>query len=274
MRVIVTGASGFLGAHVVTGLATTDAEVVAVSRRSVPLAHHVLVRDYDRTPPGDVLVHLAETGKIAAVERAGQSARDAAVRCLSKLLDKRYGLVVYISSAAVYGDTAGHARGVDEPPGSLSEYSRLKLDCERLALEAGGLVLRLANAYGPGMSKENVMSRLLSQIGGTGPVEVWDDNPVRDYLWVEDAVSCLAALLQTRARGVFNVGSGVGTSVRELGTLMLRLARQPDRPIVSTQPTNRRSQLVVDISATTAQCGWKPRVALAEGVERMLGQYR
>ena len=54
--------------------------------------------------------------------------------------------------------------------------------------------MRPANIYGPGMSKNNVLSTILQQIPGMGKLEVMDTNPVRDFIWVEDAAEGIVAL--------------------------------------------------------------------------------
>jgi nucleoside-diphosphate-sugar epimerase len=275
MRIVVTGASGFVGRHVVkrfTGLPGLD--VVAVSRRPCTApdsVERVLVRDYNvDTPSGDVLVHLAETNNLATVATNIEEERVAAIERLRALLKIPYRFVIYGSSAAVYGDGIAHARKATEPVKGENPYAKLKIACEELVLTSGGCVLRFANLYGPDMSAHNVMSKVLAQIGYAGVLKVWDLNPVRDYLWVEDAVSCIATMAEARKSGVYNVGSGIGTSVRQLASLILKLAGEGHRKMIATKPSYGSSSLVLDIGATRDACGWIPQISLEEGIAKML----
>jgi UDP-glucose 4-epimerase len=133
------------------------------------------------------------------------------------------------------------------------------------------VVARISNLYGPGMSEDNVVSAILSQLAAEGPLRILDGSPVRDFLWVEDVVAALQRMVEISCRGVYNVGSGIGTSVRELAQLALACIDQPHRDVVATSQSDRPSCNIVDISATTRDLGWTPRVALHDGLVRLTG---
>src|SRR4051794_33403107 len=100
MKVVVTGASGFIGRALVAALSQLNVEVVAVSRRRCPTAAtaEVVVRDYSETPPGDILVHLAESNNQSTIEQIGDHYVTDALARLEGMLAKRYQRVVYASS--------------------------------------------------------------------------------------------------------------------------------------------------------------------------------
>jgi nucleoside-diphosphate-sugar epimerase len=138
-----------------------------------------------------------------------------------------------------------------------------------------GIVVRPANIYGPGMSKNNVMSAILRQIPGEGTLEVMDTSPVRDFIWVEDAAEGIVALAlnhfkEGKERGLYNLGTGVGTSIETLADLALEIAGQPDRPVKTKYSSDRQSCLILDFADTTAACGWRPKTSLREGLTHML----
>lgn len=277
MKVAVTGASGFLGRQIVAELSARGIAVLAVARRAAPAAagvEPVVVADYAETPYADVLVHLAEESRLDIADQQGEALIAGNVERLRHLLEsRRFARVLYGSSAAVYGDATPRPHRAGDELAGASVYARAKQACEREVLAAGGIALRFANIIGPGMSDSAVLSRVLAQIPGRGDLSVYDDSAVRDFLWGADMAACVAALSTTPVTGAFNVGSGEGTSVRQLAELALAVAGESHRKVVSGPRAARASQLVLDIDATRAATAWQPRVRLDAAIHQLL-QFR
>ncbi|WP_340117725.1 NAD(P)-dependent oxidoreductase [Pelagibius sp. 7325] len=268
--VVVTGASGFVGRAVVAELRRRGVTVAAVSRQS--LAGGVTVADYADAPGGDVLVHLAEPSDRAAARKLGADHVHRTALTLQTLLAKGYGKTVYASSAVVYEDDSPSPRRVGDPTPTDDPYARAKRRCESEVSAAGGAVARLANLFGPGMASSNAISTILAQIPGEGAVEVWDDEPVRDFLWVDDAAEAIASMALSSEKGIFNVGSGEGNSIGAVARTALAIAGDEARPVVATKPSGRRSHLVLDIEDTRRRLGWTPRTSLADGLRQLIGK--
>lgn len=274
LKVIITGASGFLGGYVLRLMAAQqNVEVIAVTRREIP--GWCSVSDYSQSPAGDVLIHLAEDNDRTQVAKSGQEYEDKVLDTLAGLLAKGYRRVVYASSSVLYGDADVHAHSPKDPCKSEDAYTRVKRLSELAVLKLpAGIVVRLANIYGPGMSENNVMSAILRQIPGEGALEVMDTNPVRDFIWVEDAAEGIVALALGKLKGgdesrIFNLGTGLGTSIGSLAELALDIAAQPGRLVKAKHSTGRQSSLILDFSDTTSACGWTPKTSLRQGLTHM-----
>jgi UDP-glucose 4-epimerase len=273
---VVTGASGFIGHATVAALARRGMPVLAAARQKMVMQKPIQtaqVGSYAELRPPDadsVLVHLAEPRDIGSVECGGQTFIAERRRVLADLLAKNWAHFVYVSSAAVYGDEAEASRRADDAIVLRGAYARAKVACEDEVLARGGAVARLANVYGPGMAANNVVSDILRQVPGEGVLIVQNRKPVRDYLWIDDAAEGLAALAVSGKRGIFNFGTGVGTSVEALARVALRCAGEPDRSVGVSHGAERESYLVLDISATAQELGWTPKVALAQGLKILL----
>jgi len=275
LTVVITWATGFIGSYVLHLLsAQQNIETIAVTRRD--LSGWCKVSDYSQSPAGDILIHLAENNDRAEVNKFDQTYEIQVLNTLSALLAKGYRRVVYVSSSLLYGDLDCHAHSPNDPIHSDDTYSRVKRLSEMAVSKLpGGLVVRLANTYGPGMSKTNVMSAILQQIPGEGPLKVMDTSPVRDFIWVEDAAEGIVALALSNLREgyesrLFNLGTGIGTSIGSLAELALHIADQPHRIVTTNQAFDRQSSLILDSSDTTLACGWQPRVSLRQGLTRSL----
>lgn len=235
--------------------------------------------DYAQAPEGDVLIHLAENNSRASVSSSGgKEYEEVNERTLFALLAKRYQRVVYASSALVYGDLEAVARHPKHPVYVNDVYTRVKRRSELAVLDGGcGIVIRLANIYGFGMAQANVISDVLRQIPAQGPIVVLNDVPVRDFLWVEDAAEGVATLATgepktTEPNNIFNLGTGMGTSIGAMARMALEIAGDTERKVVATKPSGRFSSLILDISDVTSVWGWKPITSLRQGLGRLLNQ--
>jgi UDP-glucose 4-epimerase len=189
---------------------------------------------------------------------------------MNALSRRGYQRIIYGSSGVVYGDESEIPCRIDMPVIANDVYSQSKLFNEKIVLDAGGIAVRIANLFGEGMSANNVMSDIIRQVPGEGPLRVRDDKPVRDYLHVSDAATAIGMLIDGSYCGLMNIGSGIGTSVRSLAEFALAVAGQSTREIIATAPVSKRSTNVLDISETRKILDWAPAASLQEQLTRLI----
>ena len=272
MQIVITGASGFLGSVLLKCLKKNGYNCLGVSRK--PGKGYLQVNDYSDSPVGDILIHLAEISDRGLANELSATYELDAARTLNSLLSKGYSKIIYVSSAALYGDNISEPRTENDLIIASDTYARVKLNAEQKVLSRNGIVIRLSNIYGPNMSRNNVFSRILEQLNGLGPVTVMNTNPIRDFLWVDDAANAMLKMVIQSVSGVFNIGSGIGTSIRVLAQEILSASNQEKREILSIKPDPRESCIVLDITKSSLVLDWSPNLSLKEGIARLINLQR
>lgn len=302
-RVLVTGAGGFIGSHLVDALVREGAEVRAyVHYNSRSDRGHLQadvevvagdVRDpfsVSRAVEGcEVVFHLAALIGIPYSYVAPQSYVETNVAGTVNVLEaaRLHGArVVHTSTSETYG-TARYTP-IDEahPLQGQSPYSASKIGADKLAesyarsFELPVSVLRPFNTYGPRQSLRAVIPTIVAQALAGGPVRLGSPAPVRDLTYVEDMARAFLALAAAEPTGgqPLNAGSGQGISIGALAQLILELLGS-DADVVEdatrVRPVESEvEELVCDASALRALTGWEPQVPLREGLARTVDWVR
>ncbi|NOG59059.1 MAG: NAD(P)-dependent oxidoreductase [Proteobacteria bacterium] len=271
ITVSVTGASGFLGRVVVSRLFDCNYKVIPLTRRNLSGLLHV--DTYYDSPVSDILIHLAEESDRNVVNTTGNKYLEESLRLVMALTKRGYKKIIYASSGVVYGKSSTKPHKIDDDVKSYDIYGSAKLACEKVVLETGGIVARFSNLYGKGMSGKNVFSDILNQIPGDDPVYVKDDTPVCDFVEISDGANAVLALCDSKVRpGIYNIGSGIGTSIRVLAKTILSTAKQTERSVISRDVGNSTVCNILDISESSRRIGWKPEVSLQQGVTKLMSE--
>ncbi len=301
--VLVTGGAGFIGSHVAEGLLARGHRVLVVDdlssgrRENLPAAAELHVLDV-RSPEAAALLASGKVG--ALVHHAAQMdvrrstrepAFDAEVNILGtlNLLEAavRGGVrqVVFASTGgAIYGEQETFPAAEDHPTRPLSPYGVAKLAGERYleyyhhehGLDA--TCLRYANVYGERQSPHGeagvvaiFATRLLA---GERPRINGDGLQTRDYVHVSDIVAANLAALGRPGFHIYNVGTGVETTVVQIYQ-GLRTATGSDLEATHGPPSpgeQRRSS--IDAGRIGRELGVAPRTSLAEGLRRTADWFR
>ena len=304
MRVLVTGGAGFIGSNTVDRL-VADGHAVSVVDNLVtgfrdqvhPLArfHEVDIteeRALDRVfaeERPEAVIHLAAQMDVRVSTR--EPAYDAKVNILGSLnvitCAVAHGArkIVYASSGgAIYGEPEDLPVREDHPVRPLSQYGVTKHTVEHylfLYAHQAGLrytALRYANVYGPRQNpagEAGVIAIFGRSLLLGLPCRIFGDGrQTRDYVYVGDVVEANVLALAGADGEALHIGCGVETSVNELYERLsasvgsTRPARhEPERP-------GEVQRISLDPSLAAERLGWRPKVALQEGLERTLGYLR
>jgi dTDP-glucose 4,6-dehydratase len=172
------------------------------------------------------------------------------------------------------------------PLSAQSPYAASKIAADQLSLswfrsfELPVSIVRPFNTYGPGQSARAIIPTIITQALSGATVKLGSVAPTRDFSYVDDTVAAFVAVSTTAAAvgEVFNVGTGVETSVAQLVELVgaalgKRIAVETEceriRPALSEV-----SRLHADATKLRRVCGWESKVRLAEGIARTVAWIR
>ncbi len=305
-RLMVVGGAGLIGSHVVDELIRTDcAEIViydnffrgrmdnlarALEDPRVSIYPHsgdVLHADIlERAMEGiDGVFHLAALWLLQCYEYPA-SAFDVNVRGTFNVIQAavKAGVrkIVYSSSASVYGNAVELPMTEEHPYNNDTFYGATKIAGEHMLKSLAArygfewTALRYMNVYGPRQDYRGayiaVMMTMLDRIDqGLPPLVYGDGSQQYDFIYVEDIARANVLAMQADvASGFYNVGRGIGTTIRELAELLLRLTGSnleiEYKPAGQTFVTNR----IGSTEAAERDLGFRWSVDLEEGMRRLI----
>jgi len=292
LRAIVTGGAGFIGSHVAEGLVARGDEVhvldsfVTGSREKVPDGAELHVGDirsdapalFDEVRP-ELVCHLAAQADVnTSVERPEYDAEVNVWGTLQILQAARaHGAHIVFSSTggAIYGECDGPA-AEDAPLRPISPYGISKLAAEEYVAGWNRLfgshhvALRFANVYGARQEatlEGGVIAIFLERMAAGKPTTIFGDGKqTRDFIYVGDVVRGVLAAIE-HAGGVYNIGTGIETSVNELHAACRRVTGVDRKPDYAAERPGEIQRSVTDPGLAARELGWRAEASLEEGLK-------
>lgn len=305
-RVLVTGAGGFIGSHLVQNLLEMGADVVAFVRYNsrndwgalewIPKEHLASInikmgdlRDSDAIrnvmKDREVVFHL---GALIAIPYSFINPREVVetniigtLNVLQAAIDFEVEKVIHTSTSEVFG-TAQYVP-IDEkhPINPQSPYAASKSGADQLALSfyrSFGLpvaALRPFNTYGPRQSARAVIPTIISQALTTGVIKLGSLTPTRDLTFVKDTVKGFICLAESDVLGqIINIGSNseisIGDLVEKIAKLMGKEVKVISEDKRKRPPESEVERLLVDNSFAKTSISWEPQYTLSQGLKETI----
>ncbi len=316
---LVTGAGGFIGSHLVEALVRRGARVRAfvhynsrndwgqLERVPDSVLPHVEVVAGDVRDPFfvasavkgcEVVFHLAALIPIPYSYMAPQSFIETNVLGTLNVLEACRAAsvprLVHTSTSETYGTAQAELMDETHPAHAQSPYAASKVGADKLvesyvcSYGLPAVTVRPFNTYGPRQSARAVIPSIATQtLAQRKRVATGSLTPVRDFSYVSDTVDGVldVAGLDDAAGEVFNIGTGEGVAIGDVGRAIIELCGNGARLVRDERrvrpDASEVTRLVCDSTKLQARTGWRPRVTLREGLERTiefvsqhLGEYK
>ncbi len=306
MRILVTGAAGFLGSHLCDRLIAQGHSVVGmdnlITGHPPNLAHlerhaaFTLVRQdvsqYIHVDgPLDAVFHFASPASpIDYLKFPIQTLKVGALGTHNALgLAKAKGARFFLASTSeVYGDPQVHPQPEDywghvNPIGPRGVYDEAKRFAEAMTMAyhryhgVDTRIVRIFNTYGPRMRPNDgrVVSNFIVQALAGEPLTVYGDgSQTRSFCYVDDLIEGIIRLFERGGADPVNIGNPREFTVRELADLVLRLTGSRSQVVCRPLPTDDPKQRRPDIGQAKRLLGWEPKVPLEDGLRRTIDYFQ
>jgi len=294
MRVVVTGAAGFIGSHLTERLLADGNDVVAIdsftdyydpARKRENAAGFPVVEadleldELDELFDGvEAVYHLAgQPGvrasfgddfqlyvrrNLLASQRVFEAAAEQGVR------------VVYASSSSIYGNAESYPTSEDVRPSPISPYGVTKLACEHLAYalaQTGGLEavgVRFFTVYGPRQRPDMAFTPMLEALAEHRTFRLFGDGSVsRSFTYVGDAVAgAVAAMARGRSGALYNIGGGDEATMRDAIELAESIAGAPLELEILPAARGDVKRTKADVTRAATDLGFAPKTRLETGL--------
>ena len=298
MKVLVTGAAGFIGSHIVEYLVQRGDDVTVLDNLKTGKKENLAkINDKINFVNGDIRDYklleklVSDTTGVfheAALASVQQSFNmkdeyfDVNVNGTENILklSKKYGFkVIYASSSSVYGNPIKIPIKESDEKNPINPYAETKLQKEDLAIrysEMGVKVigLRYFNVFGKRQSKEyaGVLKLFLERISQELPPKInGDGTQFRDFVHVQDVVNAnIMSMDNDIASGFFNVGTNTSITILELAKNIIEYSGLDIEPIFKPALTGDVHGTIANIDLIKKEIGWKPSIMLIDWVKDII----
>lgn len=290
-RVILTGASGLLGRHMLALLARHEIQCVCLCRTQPnPLPQGCSWAPWELTAPvdancldalcpeTDALIHLGALTSALDDATSLMQGNVAASKDLARWARERHIPLAYVSGAVVYADPGKRGITEDSPlltaPGFGGLYGWSKLQGEqavRSEVENGlsSLILRPSSLYGLKIANDKLVGRFLQRAMAGETIAV--TSPTSDRVNFVHAADVAAAFLHgllAQAWGVFNIGGTLAT-IQELAQACIAVSGKGRLQVQDTDMEPGKTRFDLNCAAAEAAFGYRPSISLAKGLTLM-----
>ena len=302
MKALVTGGAGFIGSHVVDALIADGHQVAVVDNLSTGKKEHLnpkatfyqsdirspeLEEVFRQEQPDLVNHHAAHADVRRSVADPGHDAEvniAGSLNLLEKARQHGVSRFVYASTGgAIYGEPEYLPCDEDHPLNPLSPYGVSKLAVEKYLFVYGqtyGLrytILRYPNVYGPRQDpfgEAGVVAIFASRmLRGEEVVINGSGEQVRDFVCVDDIIRANLLAQEALSGQIYNLGTGVGTSINQLFASMKSLTGYAREPVYGPPKAGETFKIYLDAAKAQRELGWQPEVGLKDGLRATIASF-
>src|SRR3989344_2895301 len=290
-KVLVTGANGFIGRHLVKRLKSEKAEIFSIDREksdikgvkhfSADITDHEKIKKIVEEIKPDYIFHLAantsrdDSEEIILMEVNFHGTEN----LLNALSNVNYELLVFMSTGMVYTDKNFPKFSEDSKVSPYSAYGRSKVEAEKACLSQMKkgkhvVIVRPFSVYGPGQERSDMLiPAMINAMKTGGEITMHGGDQTRDYVYVEDLVDFLMTIVEKDVKDeILNCGTGQETSIKDIVDMITEMSKEK-KANVNYHPYRKKDvyRQWADMTKAKKLLGWEAKTSLRDGLKKTLG---
>lgn len=296
-RVVVTGASGFLGRQLIPQLLRIGHHVMGVDTKPDaigPVENYIhlqrnLFPSFDQIRAflseenrcNRTIFHLAGLANARLCEKEPSLAFELNVNSTFMILELCRAIsgaqFVFPSTGNVYGDRLDRPASESDPVYPNSVYTATKLAAENLiqcyakSFKVSSIIVRMSNVYGPHVSEETVIGKILGQLYRGEQISVNDTRPVRDFIFSFDVIDAFVRvypLIRTNSCMILNISTGEGKKIRNIIEAAAKLYHADINANYVEIEDDRVSTNILSNEKLKSLTDWTPPTSIIDGLKK------
>lgn len=291
--ILVTGASGFVGSHLVSRLTSKKSKVVSLSKKTGSIEDFEKLNDMIKKNKINTIFHLAaqpivEVGQTNPIKTFEVNIKGT-WNILEAARENNVQKIIIASTVHVYGDNPKIPFKEEYYPKPSRPYETSKACADLLAQSFADTydlpveIPRFVNIYGPGdFNFSRLIPKVIKSILSGEQPEVWDIGSIRDFLYIDDAINAYLMLAEKKLDGgkrlrVFNFGTGKPIKIHDLVLKIIKLSNKKINLKTEKLPEERSNEIkkqYVSIAKAKRELNWYPKISLDEGLTKTIEWYK
>ena len=302
--VLVTGASGFVGSHLVNRLISKYAKVITLSEKILKSSTKTIneigsvenferLNDILRRYKVNTIFHLAAQPIVEIGQDNPIKTFEVNIKGTWNILEcareNNIQKVIIASTVHVYGDNPKVPFKEEYYPQPSRPYETSKACADLLAQSFADTydlpveILRFVNIYGPGdFNFSRLIPKVIKSVLKDERPEVWDVGSIRDFLYIDDAINAYLMTAEKRLENkkrlrIFNFGTGEQIKIYDLALKIIQKMGKEIKVKIQQQPEERSNEIkkqYVSIAKAKRELGWYPKVTLDNGLSKTIAWYQ
>jgi UDP-glucose 4-epimerase len=299
-KILVTGGCGFIGSHTVDRLVEDKNEVFVIDNLSTgfienlnkkAIFYNIDIRDREKLKEifennyFDYVFHFAAQINVRKGEEDPKFDIDVNIGGIINLLEELKNnppkKIIFSSTGGVmYGLTDIFPSPESIEPFPICIYGISKLTCEKLLYAYSKkyginyVALRYGNVYGPRqnyLSEAGVIAIFISRIlEGKECIIFGDGKQTRDFIYIEDVVDVNILFMKNDLTGIFNIGTGIETSVNDIFEIIKRNIKRECKKVYGEERKGELKRSCLSIEKIKNKTGWTPKFIIEEGIKKTI----
>lgn len=278
MNYLITGASGYIGKYLCNELKKRNIIFKSPSRYELDLSNYNTVCDYIRIHDIKKIVHLAAVIDTDNNSDVFESNIYMLYIVLRAAISEQIEHFTFVSTNNVYGTEYNRPIVENDPciPHVDNSYAISKYVGELMVIDqfqrsmVKYAIARVADVYGPNQKKGELVKKIIQNIKNGVPQKIYGSGErQRDYIYVEDVSSALAYISENNLEGIYNVSTGIGTSVCKLVKYADKIAKHGIKHIEIEEDKEDKTCIILDNNKLLNK-GYLHTISINEGIKKII----